>query len=66
MSSSRAGGYSLFIGRIPKNIRVRELEDIFSRHGPLTRCDVKYSGMQGGPVSRVGGRVSLLLTGFCC
>ncbi|OQV23801.1 hypothetical protein BV898_02526 [Hypsibius exemplaris] len=42
MSSSK--GYGLFIGRIPKNIRVRELEDIFSRYGPLTRCDVKYSG----------------------
>ncbi|XP_055336983.1 U1 small nuclear ribonucleoprotein 70 kDa-like isoform X2 [Paramacrobiotus metropolitanus] len=41
---SSRGPYSLFIGRIPKHVRVRELEDIFSRYGPLSRCDIKYSG----------------------
>lgn len=32
----------LFIGRLPKDIRVRELEAIFERYGRLLRCDVKY------------------------
>lgn len=32
----------LFIGRLDKNVRSKELEDIFSRYGKLLRCDIKY------------------------
>ncbi|KAI8144589.1 hypothetical protein BJV82DRAFT_656401 [Fennellomyces sp. T-0311] len=32
---------ALFIGRIPKSMSTRELEDIFSKYGKITRLDVK-------------------------
>jgi len=32
----------LFIGRLPLEVRQRELEDIFYRYGKLARCDIKY------------------------
>ena len=31
----------LFIGRLPRTTRSRDLEDIFYRYGRMTRCDVK-------------------------
>ena len=31
----------LFIGRLPRSFRSRELEDIFYKYGRMTRCDVK-------------------------
>jgi RNA recognition motif-containing protein len=33
----------LFIGRLPMDMRASELEDIFIKHGKLTRCDIKVS-----------------------
>lgn len=38
---------SLFVGRIPKYTRARELEDVFIKYGRIIRCDVK-SGSNGG------------------
>lgn len=35
-------GGSLFIGRLSRNTRVRDLEEIFESYGRMTRCDVKY------------------------
>lgn len=32
---------ALFIGRIPFDTRVRELEDVFMKYGRIIRCDVK-------------------------
>ena len=35
---------SLFIGRLPRDMRPSELEDIFHRYGRVTRCDIKAGG----------------------
>jgi len=40
MSRRTEGG--LFIGRLSKNARVRDLEEVFEAYGRLLRCDVKY------------------------
>jgi len=40
MSRSREG--QLFIGRLNRNTRVRDLEEVFETYGRLTRCDIKY------------------------
>ncbi|XP_006825754.1 uncharacterized protein LOC100376908 isoform X2 [Saccoglossus kowalevskii] len=39
---SRGEGAQLFIGRLSKQTRQRDLEDIFTAYGRLSRCDVKY------------------------
>jgi len=43
---ARRGGFgdggNLFIGRLSKNTRIRDLEEIFESYGRLTRCDIKY------------------------
>ena len=31
----------IFVGRLPKHTRNRDLEDIFYPYGKLTRCEVK-------------------------
>lgn len=31
----------LFVGRLPRECKERDLEDIFYRYGKLMRCDVK-------------------------
>lgn len=33
--------YQLFVGRLPRGTRGRDLEDVFYKYGKLTRCDVK-------------------------
>ena len=35
-------GGSLFIGRLSRNTRIRDLEEIFESYGRMTRCDIKY------------------------
>jgi RNA recognition motif-containing protein len=35
---------ALFVGRLPRDIRPRELEDLFHKYGRITRCDVKRGG----------------------
>lgn len=35
------GDNQLFIGRLPRGSRSRELEDVFYKYGKMTRCDVK-------------------------
>lgn len=44
MSRSREG--QLFIGRLNRNTRVRDLEEVFETYGRLTRCDIKYGGAE--------------------
>ncbi|KAK3101345.1 hypothetical protein FSP39_002873 [Pinctada imbricata] len=39
---SRRGEGSLFIGRLSKATRVRDVEDVFEPYGRMTRCEVKY------------------------
>ena len=34
----------LFVGRLPRGCRNRDLEDIFYKYGEMTRCDVKTGG----------------------
>ena len=33
---------SLFIGRLSKTTRLRDLEGVFERYGRMSRCDLKY------------------------
>ena len=35
------GDNQLFVGRLPRGSRSRELEDVFYKYGKMTRCDVK-------------------------
>ncbi|GAB6029994.1 RNA-binding protein 4B [Chamberlinius hualienensis] len=37
-----SGRAQLFIGRLHKDIKVKDLEDVFDKYGRLLRCDVKY------------------------
>jgi len=54
--SSRA---QLFIGRLPIDIRERDVEQVFEKYGRMLRCDVKY-GMYGGSTGRRGaGRTGM-------
>jgi RNA recognition motif-containing protein len=41
---SRDSGRSghLFIGRLSRNTRVKDLEDVFETYGRIVRCDIKY------------------------
>lgn len=32
----------LFIGRLNKNTRTRDLEEIFEAYGRIARCEIKY------------------------
>jgi len=47
---------SLFIGRLSRNTRVRDLEEIFESYGRMTRCDIKYGEccVAGWPSVKVG------------
>jgi len=38
---SRREGH-LFIGRLNRNTRVKDLEDVFETYGRIVRCDIKY------------------------
>jgi len=42
MSRRYSSEGSLFIGRLNKNCRVRDLEDVFEPYGKLSRCEIKY------------------------
>ena len=42
MSRRSSSGDGLFIGRLSKNCRVRDLEDVFEPYGRMTRCEIKY------------------------
>ncbi|XP_077994238.1 uncharacterized protein LOC144447981 isoform X5 [Glandiceps talaboti] len=48
---SSADGAQLFIGRLSKQTRQRDLEDIFTYYGRLARCDIKYGRKTGSPGS---------------
>ena len=39
--SSSADG-CLFVGRLSKSCRVRDLEDVFEPYGRMSRCEIKY------------------------
>jgi RNA recognition motif-containing protein len=34
---------ALFVGRLPSDVRQRELEDLFDKYGKILRCDIKSS-----------------------
>ena len=36
------GSACLFVGRLSKDTRAKDLEDVFYKYGKLIRCDVKY------------------------
>jgi len=48
----------LFVGRLPIDIREREVEQVFDKYGRLLRCDVKY-GMFGATGRRGSGRTGM-------
>ncbi|XP_013786254.1 serine/arginine-rich splicing factor 4-like isoform X2 [Limulus polyphemus] len=37
-----SGRSQLFVGRLPLDVRERDIENIFEKYGRLLRCDVKY------------------------
>ena len=37
-----SGRAQLFVGRLPIDIRERDVEQVFEKYGRLLRCDVKY------------------------
>ncbi|XP_062505390.1 probable splicing factor, arginine/serine-rich 6 [Corticium candelabrum] len=46
---SLKGGYTVFVGRLSRKTHPRDLEDVFGRYGPFTRCDIKLGpGMAYG------------------
>ncbi len=49
----------LFVGRLPRGTRARDLEDIFYKYGKLSRCDVK----QGENL--LGKQVKYAFSNFC-
>lgn len=36
----------LFVGRLSRDVKVQDLEDIFERYGKLLRCDIKYGKLE--------------------
>ncbi|KAL4225253.1 hypothetical protein ACF0H5_015941 [Mactra antiquata] len=42
MSRRYSSEGSLFIGRLSKSCRVRDLEDVFEPYGRMSRCEIKY------------------------
>jgi len=43
---SSKNGASLFIGRLSRHTRVKDLEEIFEAYGRITRCDIKYGELR--------------------
>ena len=39
---SSSGEGCLFVGRLSKSCRVRDLEDVFEPYGRMSRCEIKY------------------------
>ena len=37
---------ALFIGRLGRDVRTSDLEDVFRRYGKMSRCEVKGNGMR--------------------
>jgi len=33
----------LFVGKLSRRTRQRDIEELFERYGRMTRCDVKYA-----------------------
>jgi RNA recognition motif-containing protein len=45
----------LFLGGLSKDARRQDLEDVFSRYGKITRCDIKYvNGYAGTAYGFIG------------
>ena len=47
MARRSDGGY-LFIGRLSKSTRTRDLEEVFEPYGRITRCEIKYGNGEYG------------------
>lgn len=59
--SRRADGGYLFIGRLSKTCRTRDIEEIFEPYGKITRCEIKYNS---GPDNGSTGEGNKNLYGF--
>ena len=46
MSRRYSSEGSLFVGRLSKSCRVRDLEDVFEPYGRMSRCEIKYGRLQ--------------------
>merc|ERR1712062_100536 len=46
MGSRRDG--AIYVGRLSKDTRTRDLEEIFEPYGRMLRCDIKYGGSEWG------------------
>ena len=45
----------LFLGGLSKDTRRQDLEDVFSKYGKITRCDIKYvNGYAGTAYGFIG------------
>ncbi len=33
---------NLFVGRLNRNTRIKDLEEVFEAYGRIVRCDIKY------------------------
>ncbi|RKO90959.1 hypothetical protein BDK51DRAFT_28604 [Blyttiomyces helicus] len=50
-------GAALFIGRLPADVRSRDLEDVFFKFGRILRCDIKRGQADSRPLVVLGTRV---------
>jgi len=49
------GATELFLGGLSKDTRRADLEEIFSKYGRITRCDIKYvNGYAGTAYGFIG------------
>ena len=48
-------GSELFLGGLSKETRRQDLEDVFTKYGRITRCDIKYvNGYAGTAYGFIG------------
>ena len=52
----------LFVGRLPRGTRARDLEDIFYKYGKMTRCDVKQGELHSKPLDFMWHKMAALFS----
>jgi RNA recognition motif-containing protein len=50
-----SSGGELFLGGLGREVRRKDLEEVFSKYGRITRCDIKYvNGFAGTAYGFIG------------
>ena len=51
----------LFVGRLSKQTRQRDIQEIFRRYGPMVRCELKYGkcGQRHDRITDEGARAQV-------